>query len=188
MNRISIEKDVYIPMPVTIVGANVEGKPNFMTAVWVSRVNSNPPMIAVAIGKEHYTSKGIFENNTFSINIPAQDLLVETDYCGLISGKERDKSQLFDTCYGVTGTAPMIRDCPISMECKLVQTVDLPDNTLFIGEIVRVAAFDVFLRGGSPDYKKIHPIIMTMPDSNYWSLGTHVGDAHKIGKHLKVTV
>ena len=75
MNRLSIEKDVYIPMPVTIVGANVEGKPNFMTAVWVSRVNSNPPMIAVAIGKEHYTSKGIFENNTFSIKYSSSGLI-----------------------------------------------------------------------------------------------------------------
>lgn len=188
MNRKSIEKDVYIPMPVTIVGANVEGKPNFMTAVWVSRVNSNPPMIAVAIGKEHYTSKGIFENKTFSINIPARDLLVETDYCGLISGNEHDKSQLFESCYGVLETAPMIKDCPISMECKLVQTVELPDNNLFIGEIIRVSAFDIFLRGGSPDYKKIDPLIMTMPDSNYWSLGAHVGDANKIGKFMKEKV
>lgn len=188
MNRISIEKDVYIPMPVTIVGANVEGKANFMTAVWVSRVNSDPPMIAVSIGKEHFTSKGIFENKTFSVNIPSQDQVIETDYCGLISGRDRDKSELFDFCYGITGTAPMIRECPISMECKLVQTVELPDNYLFIGEIARVAAFDIFLRGGCPDYKKIHPLILTMPDSNYWGMGSHAGDAHKVGKFMKEKV
>ena len=83
-------------MPVTIVGANVEGKPNFMPIAWCSIVEHSPPMIAISASKNHYTNKGIKENGTFSINIPSIDMIEITDYIGIKSGKDIDKSELFE--------------------------------------------------------------------------------------------
>ncbi|BBO68723.1 hypothetical protein DSCA_26530 [Desulfosarcina alkanivorans] len=83
------------PMPMVIVGSVVEGKSNFMAVGWVSRVNFKPPLFAIALGP-HHTNKGIDENREFSINIPDVSLMEKTDYCGLVSGKQTDKSELFN--------------------------------------------------------------------------------------------
>ncbi len=86
--------DVTQTMPVTLLGTQTDKKPNFITLAWVTRVNNNPPLFAVAVNKAHQTNKSIRLNTTFSINIPSQEMIIETDYCGLISAKRNDKSQI----------------------------------------------------------------------------------------------
>jgi flavin reductase (DIM6/NTAB) family NADH-FMN oxidoreductase RutF len=71
------------------------------------------------------------------------------------------------------------------MECKLVNPVDLPTNTLFIGEIFGTYTEERFLTDGKPDIHKIVPFTLTMPDNNYWGVGNHAGKAWSIGKNLK---
>ena len=88
MEKQQIRNNFFIPMPVVLVGTQVNGKDNFMTVGWCARVNGNPPMIACGIGNNHYTPKGIAETKTFSVNIPSSDLLEKTDYCGLVSGEK----------------------------------------------------------------------------------------------------
>lgn len=181
MSRISIGTNVAPPMPTTLVGAVVEGKANFMAAAWVSRVNTKPPMIAVAVHKGRHTRKGIVENNTFSVCIPSVEMEEVTDYCGVESGSKIDKSQLFDVFYGELGTAPMIAECPVNMECKLLQIVELPTHGLFIGEIAAAYSEDRFLTDGKPDVRKTSPILLTLPDRRYWAFGEQVGLAYKDG-------
>jgi flavin reductase (DIM6/NTAB) family NADH-FMN oxidoreductase RutF len=156
-----------------------------MTVGWCARANANPPMIACGIGNHHYTPKGIAETKTFSVNLPSAGLLERTDYCGLVSGEKVDKSKVFDVFYGSLRTAPMIKECPISLECRLVRTVPLPTNSLYIGEIVGAYADGTVIRDGNPDFPLIDPLFLTMPDNRYWTLGKHVGDAWSAGKNLK---
>jgi flavin reductase (DIM6/NTAB) family NADH-FMN oxidoreductase RutF len=97
VNKVRYPANVFIyPMPVTLLGVNVNSIPNFMALGWVSRVNATPPMIGCGVGNHHCTNKGILENKTFSINIPSVGMMEKTDYCGLVSGKTTDKSGLFD--------------------------------------------------------------------------------------------
>ncbi|MEM2146315.1 MAG: flavin reductase family protein, partial [Candidatus Jordarchaeaceae archaeon] len=117
-------KNYFYPMPVTLVGANVNGKPNYLTVAFCGMVNLNPPLISVSLNKTHYTNQGIRENKTFSVNIPSAEMAIVTDYCGLFSGSRVDKSQIFETFYGKLKTAPMIKECPLNLECKLVKTLD----------------------------------------------------------------
>jgi flavin reductase (DIM6/NTAB) family NADH-FMN oxidoreductase RutF len=185
MEIISIPPNFFIPMPVMLVGAQVNGKANFMPLGWCSRANANPPMILCGIHRTHYTPEGIRDTKTFSLNIPSSDLVEKTDYCGLVSGKNADKSKVFDVFYGTLKTAPMIRQCPVTLECRLVQTVELPTNDLFIGEIVAAYANPAFLKDGKPDFEAIDPLLLTMPDNSYWKLGEYVGKAWGIGAKLK---
>lgn len=67
MSQVTINNNVSIPMPVALVGATIDGKANFMTVGWVTRVNYQPPMLAVAIGNQHYTPTGIRQNERFSV-------------------------------------------------------------------------------------------------------------------------
>jgi len=185
MQKISVGTNVFLyPMPVVLVGTDVGGKANFMAAGWVSRVNAAPPLLAVGIFNRHYTNEGIRENGTFSVCVPDRSLVGKTDYCGLVSGRRVDKSKVFDVFYGETKTAPMIRECPLNLECRLVQTVALPTNNLYIGEIVASFADERCMTEGKLDVKKLDPILLTMPDNRYWTVGEFAGRAWEAGKGL----
>jgi flavin reductase (DIM6/NTAB) family NADH-FMN oxidoreductase RutF len=108
-----------------------------------------------------------------------------TDYVGLVSGKRVDKSNLFNIFYGELKNAPMIKECPLTMECKLVKTVEFPTNSFFVGEIVGAYSEERFLTEGLPDIKKIKPFLLTMPDNGYWSVGELIGRAWSDGKAVK---
>ncbi|HVO68287.1 MAG TPA: flavin reductase, partial [Syntrophales bacterium] len=113
------------------------------------------------------------------------DLMEKVDYCGLVSGEKVDKSKIFDIFYGDLPNAPMVRQCPLCMECNLVTAVDLPSNTLFIGEIMETYTEERFLTNSKPDIKKINPFTLTMPDNNYWNVGENAGKAWSIGKDFR---
>jgi flavin reductase (DIM6/NTAB) family NADH-FMN oxidoreductase RutF len=74
------------------------------------------------------------------------------------------------------------------MECTLYQTVDLPNDYVFIGEVKNVYAAEEILTGGKIDVVKLRPFVLTMPDNGYWALGEHIGDAWSIGESLRKPV
>ena len=176
-------KNCLYPMPTTLVGANVNGKPNYITIAHVGIMDHGS--ISLSMNKAHYTNAGIKENGTFSVNIPSVDMVKETDYCGLVSGKRTDKSQLFEHFYGELKTAPMIRECPINMECRLIQTVDFPRHDVFVGEIVETYCDEQYLTDGIVDLTQVQPILFAMNDRGYWKLGERFARAWSIGKELK---
>lgn len=172
------------PMPVVLLGANVNGKSNYMTIAWDGIVDFN--FISVSITKTRYTYAGIKENNTFSINIPSLHMLVETDYCGTVSGKNVDKSKLFQNFYGKLETAPMIEQCPINMECRLVRIIDgLPTHEVFIGEIVETYCDEEYRTNDKLDWQKMQPILYIGTNTSYWTLGKRLGEIGSEGRKLK---
>ncbi|MBD3194810.1 MAG: flavin reductase family protein [Candidatus Lokiarchaeota archaeon] len=173
-------------MAVVIIGANVRGKPNFMPIAWCSIVEHDPPMISISASKNHYTNRGIIENETFSVNTPSIDMVKATDYIGIKSGVDIDKSDIFDVIYGDLGTAPMIKDSPLNLECKLIHTVKLDiKHDIFIGEIKKAYAEDKIIKNNIPDVERLNPLIFSMNDNNYWELGKHIGRAWSIGREFK---
>ncbi|MCZ7393113.1 MAG: flavin reductase family protein [Candidatus Methanoperedens sp.] len=186
MEKINIGTNTFVyPNPVTLLGANVEGRANFMPLGWVSRVNADPPFLGVGVNKVHHTLRGIFENKTFSVNFPRADMVEATDYCGLVSGKTTDKSKVFEIFYGELKTAPMITECSLSLECKLVDRVDLQTNIFFIGEIIASFTEEKYLTEGKLDIRKMNPLLLTMPDNCFWKVGDYVGKAWNIGNKFK---
>ena len=173
------------PMPVSLVGAYVDGKPNFMAVAWFTMASYKPPSIAITLGKGHYTNPGIRENKTFSVCLPSEDMVEITDYCGIVSGKKTDKSEVFDLFYGELKTAPLIRDCPLCIECKLLKIVESGPNEIFIGEIIGTYTEERFLTDGKLDFRKMKPLILSQPDTSYWRLGEPVAGAWNIGKRYK---
>lgn len=186
MKKITIDSGAAFlyPMPMVLVGSVVGGRANFMAVAWVTRVNFKPPLFAIALGP-HHTNKGIDENKEFSINIPDVSMLEKTDYCGLVSGGKTDKSELFEVFYGDLGKAPLIKECPVCISCSLYKTVELPFDTLYIGEPKEVFTEEKYLTDGKLDIKKINPFTLSMPDNTYWSVGENLGKAWNIGKSLK---
>lgn len=185
MKKVNLGKNVSIyPMPVAVVGASVEEKPNFLTVAWICRVNGSPPMLAISLNKLHHTARGIKECQSFSVNFPGTNMAELVDCCGQVSGKETDKSNLFAVFYGELKTAPMIESCPLSLECKLTDIHELPTNDLFIGEIINSYADEACFSEGKLDIKKMDPLLLSMPDNRYWRVGDYVGDAWSMGGRM----
>lgn len=185
MEKREINKEkIFYPMPCSIVGTMVDNKPNYLTVAWLGMVNFTPPYIGMGLSKTHYTNSGIKKSGVFSVNVPSREMNEITDYCGIVSGRKYDKSSRFDTFYGKLGTAPMIRECPYNLECRLVQVVDLPSNEFFIGEIIAAYSDDRYLTNDTPDMKKIDPLVLSMPESAYFAIGEHVAKAWAVGKKL----
>ena len=185
MEKIRLDPNQLPPMPVALAGTMVEGRVNFMAAGWITRLGFKPPLIGVSINHRQWTGSGIQETGAFSLCFPGPALVEKTDYCGLVSGRNADKSAVFDVFYGDVPGAPMIRECPLCLEMRLYQTVALPANTFFIGEIVAAWADGEILAEGQVDMEKFQPLLLTMPDNRYWTLGSPVADAWSVGKALK---
>lgn len=186
MGKTRLGNNVFdFPMPVTLLGTLIDGKPNFMALGWVSRANANPPMTVIGVGKSHHTNRGIRENGAFSINYPDAGMREAADYCGIVSGEREDKSGIFEVFYGELPSAPMIARCSLCLECRLVQTVELQTNTLYIAEIAAAYAEEGCLTDGKPDIRKMNPLLLTMPDNRYWTVGECVGRAWSDGKRYR---
>lgn len=174
-----------LPTTQLILGTRVDDKVNFMALAWATRVNAKPPLISIAVHQNHMSHRGILQNKEFSLCMPNRALLAKTDYVGLVSARKVDKSALFEVFYGELEHAPLIRECPLNLELQLHDAVDLPTNTLFIGEITGTWCEEKCLTDGVPDIVKIDPFILTMPDNRYWSIGDQAGNAWKDGKSMK---
>jgi flavin reductase (DIM6/NTAB) family NADH-FMN oxidoreductase RutF len=172
------------PMPMTLVGADLPSGPNFMPIAWINRVQHTPPRVAGGMNKAHATNAGIREHGEFSVNIPSADMVAVTDWCGMQSAaRGADKAAPFEVVRGSLEHAPMIAECPLSLECRVVQIVDLGSHELFIADIVATWAEERFLdERGKPDITKVRPFMLTMPDNRYWAVGEQVGDAWSIGR------
>ena len=176
------------PMPAFLIGADVGGRPNFMAAAWSGIANSDPPMVSVAVQHHRFTLKGIKENNTFSLNVPPVNLVKETDYCGIISGSKDDKTVTcgFTAFYGKLKTAPLIEECPVNLECKVVHILNLGSHSFVIGQIEEVHVSEECLTDGQPDVSKINPLIFVVGlNKSYHALGKFVAQAFSIGMELK---
>ena len=172
------------PKPALLVGANVDGKPNFMTAAWGGIACKTPPMLSVAIRAERYTYRGMQENQTFSINIPQVHMVKEVDYCGIVSGKQADKVAdcNFTVFYGELKSAPLIEECPVNLECRLHQTIELGTHVLCIGLIEQVHASESCLTDGRPDIRKVNPLAFASDrEQAYYAVGEKLAPAFKAG-------
>ncbi len=189
MTKVSIgARTILYPLPAVLVGANVEGKPNFTTCAWCGIVNSTPPVLSVSLRHQRHTMKGIKQNGTFSVNIPSAAQVKETDYCGLVSGKDVDKVAAcrFTVFYGPLENTPMIDECPVNIECSVQNVLDLGSHVMIVGLIKDVHVTDSCLTNNEPDVNKINPFLLVgHPASKYCKIGKAIGTAYNTGKKIK---
>ncbi len=177
------------PSLTTIVGSVVDGRPNWMTVAHVGIMNhamgDMPQYLGISVHPSHRTNLGIREHGQFSINVPSRAMLDVTDYVGIVSGKSTDKSEIFDVFQGELEFAPMIASCPLTMECRVQQTVIVGEHELFIGELVQTYVQDSCLDRGKVDLARVDPLLFDFTRILYWSLGEVAGKPWNAGKALK---
>ncbi|MCX6304088.1 MAG: flavin reductase family protein [Bacteroidetes bacterium] len=181
---------VLLPSPVLIIGTyGSDGKPNMMNAAWGGIVSGKPPCISVSIREGKLSFSNIRQTGAFTVNIPSEKYYKEADFVGIVSGKEYDKFKKT----GLTPessklvNAPIVKEFPYSLECKLVSEINLGSHTMFIGEIVgMVADSEVLNPKQLPDIEKVRPLIWgSFGSQAYYAIGDRLGDAFSVGNELK---
>lgn len=186
MEKVMIGKMPAGYAPAVIVGAMVDGKANYNTLGCYGLISPFPPTIYIKSIKPHYTNIGIRETRYFSVNLPSASLAQKTDYVGLVSGRDTDKSNVFKPFFGSIDQAPMIEECPVNILCKVIQTVYIPSQPnaeIFIGEVQEVYVNKECMTDGKPDPNKIKPLMLA--NNMYWEMtGSPAGVAYQDGKAL----
>lgn len=182
MSKIKMPNRPTLLYPAILAGADVGGKPNYATIGACGVINLEP-MLYISLKETHYTTSGVKENGYFSVNVPSADLARKTDLCGVVSGREFNKAELFTAFYDDAGKAPLIRECPINMLCKVAKTLPMSGFEMFFGEIVAVYINEDCLTNGKLDPLKVNPMVMMYPD--YFALGQVAGAVYQDGMAYK---
>lgn len=176
------------PNPAVLVGTTVNGKPNVATYAWSGITGGEPPTISVGVRHARYTLEGIMENRAFSVNIPGEDLVAAADYCGMVSGRDRDKIADcgFTVSYGKTAGAPLIAECPVSLECEVFHLLDIGAHMLVVGRIIAAHVSEECLTDGLPDIEKVRPVIYSRgKTAKYNGVGALIGTPFQAGLEIR---
>lgn len=165
------------PVPVVMVTCGDEKESNITTIAWTGVINSEPPMVYVSIRPSRKSYEIIKQHGEFAINIPDSKLVWETDFCGTKSGKNIDKFKeaKLTKLKAQKISAPLIEECPINLECKLIEIKKLGSHDMFIGEIIAVNCDEKYiLENGNIDFKNAN--LLTYAGNKYLAQNTEVAE------------
>ncbi len=166
------------PLPLALVGANVGGRPNYLVIGYIAPMKFGK-QVFFSINRKRYTSLGILENGTFSVNVPSADLVDDVKRCGGTSGRNVDKSAWFEAFYGALETAPMIRACSLNMECEVVEILTTKHSHNVIGRVVKSYVDEGLLSEERVDMRHAGLMSWTIGgELNLYALGEQVGSFH----------
>ena len=166
------------PKPMTVVGAEVEGKVNWLVVGHTGIIGHDP--ILVSMNKRHHTNQGIRKAMKLSINLVSREMLPGADYVGSVSGARVDKSEVFEYHWGENGT-PVIDSLPLTMECDVVDIYETEGFDNFVCFVANTyAAPDVLDADGNLDYTRLKPVLFTFPGYSYLATGEVIGKCLKL--------
>lgn len=166
------------PCPIILVTCGEIPPANIITLAWTGTTCSDPPMIGFSIRPSRHSFQLIEEGKGIVVNIPTEDIVEKTDLCGIVSGKTVNKfSETGFTPDPAEHVAPpLIRECPVNLECRVTHKLPLGSHYLFLAEILAVhVRQDIVDPTGKIDFAKAAPIVYNRGE--YWNLN------HKIGVH-----
>lgn len=182
---------IMFPCPVTLVVTGNFEKANIVTVAWISLLTSEPPTLGISVGSNGFSGTEIKNNGNFSVNIASADIAIESDFCGITSGKDIDKFEKS----GLTKMAskrissPIIKECPLNLECELIDVNTVGKTNHFIGRILETHIDTNKLKNpalyNSFRIEDINPLVYIGGIREYRTLGRKIGDAYSIGRNIK---
>ena len=177
MAKVSKNPGTYLhPCPAIMASCGPLSRPNIITLAWVGTVCSDPPMISVAIRPSRFSYGLIKESGQFAINLPTAQLAHVTDYCGNTTGRTEDKfaSMGLTALPGKVVQTAIICECPVNIECQVMQILALGSHDLFLGKVVAVHVDEEIQDAqGDIDLSKANPLVYG--SRQYWSIGQMLG-------------
>lgn len=129
------------PLPVVMVSCQRgQEKPNIITIAWAGTVCTKPPMLSISVRKERHSYNIIKDSREFIVNVPSVKIAKAVDFCGVRSGAKLDKFEATGLTPGKAKkvNAPIIKECPINIECQVDRIIPLGSHDLFLANIVSI--------------------------------------------------
>lgn len=165
------------PLPAVMVTvADEEGHDNIITVAWAGTVCTNPPMVSISVRPERYSYKMLCNTREFVINLTTEKLAYATDYCGVRSGRDVDKFKMAHLTREEASHvgAPMIKESPVSIECRVKEIMEYGSHSMFLADVLAVHVDKEYMdEKGKFDLALANPIVYS--HGEYYGLGKKLG-------------
>lgn len=177
MSKVQWKGGTFIyPIPAVMVSCGTMEKSNIITVAWTGILNTNPAMCYISVRPERYSHDIIKENGEFAINLTTRQLAYATDWCGVKSGRDVDKFKEMKLIKEKANiiSVPLIKESPVSVECKVKEIVPLGSHDMFVAEIVAIDADEKYIdEKGAFDISKCD--LIAYANGGYYPLESKIG-------------
>jgi len=164
------------PIPAVMVSMGDMEKSNIITVAWTGIINTNPAMVYISVRPTRYSYNILKEQKEFVINLTTEKLAYATDWCGVKSGANVDKFKEMHLTKEKANMVkcPLIKESPVSIECKVKKIIELGSHTMFMAEVLCIDADEKYIdEKGAFDISKCN--LMAYANGGYYSLGKKLG-------------
>lgn len=177
MSKVQWKSGTFIyPIPAVMVSCGTMEESNIITVAWTGILNTNPAMCYISVRPERYSHDIIKENGEFAINLTTRQLAYATDWCGVKSGRDVDKFKEMKLTKEKANiiSVPLIKESPVSVECKVKEIVPLGSHDMFVAEIVAIDADEKYIdEKGAFDISKCD--LIAYANGGYYPLESKIG-------------
>lgn len=164
------------PIPAVMVSCGDMEKSNIITVAWTGILNTDPAMVYISVRPSRYSYNIIKERKEFAINLTTENLAYATDWCGVKSGANVDKFKEMKLTKEKANfiKCPLIKESPVSLECKVEKIVELGSHTMFVARVLSIDADEQYIdEKGAFDISKCK--LMAYVNGGYYALGKKLG-------------
>ncbi len=177
MSKVQWKGGTFIyPIPAVMVSCGTMEESNIITVAWTGILNTNPAMCYISVRPERYSHDIIKENGEFAINLTTRQLAYAADWCGVKSGRDVDKFKEMKLTKEKANiiSVPLIKESPVSVECKVKEIVPLGSHDMFVAEIVAIDADEKYIdEKGAFDISKCD--LIAYANGGYYPLEKKIG-------------
>jgi flavin reductase (DIM6/NTAB) family NADH-FMN oxidoreductase RutF len=166
------------PLPAVMVSCGTSPENyNIITIAWTGTICSEPPMCYISVRKNRHSHKLIEESGEFVINLTNTKLAYATDWCGVRSGKDYNKFEEMKLTpeKAQIVSCPLIKESPLSIECRVKQIIELGSHDMFIADVLAVNADEAHFDKETDDFQLANAEMMTYMHGKYYSIGKKLG-------------
>lgn len=164
------------PLPVVMVSCGNMENSNIITVAWTGIVNTEKPMCYISVRKERYSHNIIKNTKEFAINLTTKNLAYATDWCGVKTGAKVDKFKEMHLTKEKANfiKSPLIKESPVSIECKVKEIKEMGSHDMFIAEVLSIDADEKYIdEKGTFDITKCD--LIAYANGKYFTLGKQIG-------------
>lgn len=188
MSKVTWKPGTFLyPLPAVMVSCGTMEKSNIITVAWTGIINTDPAMVYISVRPSRYSYNIIKEQGEFVINLTNKQLARATDWCGVKTGAKVDKFKEMNLHKEKSNfvKCPMIKESPVSVECKVKEIKELGSHTMFIAEVLAINADDKYINEkGAFDISKCD--LIAYLNGHYYSMGKKIGKfGHSVQKNKK---
>ena len=177
MSKVTWKPGTFIyPIPAVMVSCGTMEESNIITVAWTGIINTDPAMCYISVRPTRHSYEMIKKTGEFVINLTTKDLAYATDWCGVKTGAKVDKFKEMKLTKEKANfvNCPMIKESPVSVECKVKEIRELGSHHMFVAEILGINADEKYINeNGAFDISKCD--LIAYSNGNYYSLGKKIG-------------